>query len=381
MINLYKLSLVANVFFFFLVIVLIIRMNLNAVPKPLQTVYRNWDKFMIPPSLDDNIVVYASAPLFNLSENLYAVGLGGIVPEVQESLADVLCNLDKNELNSIVQLSQALNIDKYGIAGLLAREGWDAYIPARDGFPMAKFNSALQTSFANSQNIVKDSKQLELAMSYLTKGIYGNDVFGLGGVCNSCIFNGNGLQIDDGSATEVGMIGMRGMPMVIFRDQVTDQFGPGASNPMPLGNATSVITQRSYTVQDAIKLLKQKITDLRKNKSNPLVGYNYQSTVPPPLLVQFWLEVGAAVYLTRYREKKIYVDPVTGIQDVKKSCTDFYYQKFYVDGSADALSEIVLEIMRKVQQVEEKWFEILPIWAGCDKIPTLEELQTNPNVC
>jgi hypothetical protein len=71
--------------------------------------------------MSDGIVVYVSAPLFNLSETLYSVGVGGIVPEVQESLVDTLCNLDPKEMKGITDLSQALGLPYYGLAGLCAQ--------------------------------------------------------------------------------------------------------------------------------------------------------------------------------------------------------------------------------------------------------------------
>jgi hypothetical protein len=220
-------------------------------------------------------------------------------------------------------------------------------------------------------------------LSYLTKAIYGNDVYALGAVCNTCIFNGDGLQTDDGSACEIGMVGIRGLPTTIFRDQLTDQFGPGASNPMPLGNASPIITQRSYMIGDAVENLAQKIENIKATQSEWWSGLDYCTDVPPPPLVQFWLEVGSAVYLTRYKTKKIYVDKNTGIQDTKKSSTDFFYQRYYKDGSSKALTEISQKIMQNIQKIEKKWERLIPVWAGCKNFRdvSLHEIQTNPTAC
>ena len=333
---------------------------------------------MMPPKLSDGIVVYVSAPLFNLAETLYAVGIQGITPQLQESLVETIC-LPDQLMQNILNLGQILNLPEYGIAGLIAQKGWTAYIPARDGFILAKFINAVLAE--SGQSI--DPTQVPLILSYLIKAIYGNDVFALGAMCNVCIFNGNGLQMDDGSATEVGMVGVRGLPTVIFRDQLTDQFGPGASNPMPLGNSSPIITQRAFSIQGAISMLDQKIKNIQKiGRSQWWSGLDYTHDVPPPPLVQFWLEVGAAVYFTKYKTKTIYTDQ-NGVQDAKRSCTDFYYQNFHVDGSSKALATIAVQIMKNVQAVEAKWATFIPIWGGCPDPPsiTLQQIQNNPYVC
>lgn len=378
-----KYNFILNIVMFIVIIGLIIWvvvLSNNSVPKQVSDLYKKWPKSMRPPSLNDKVVVYVSAPLFNLSETLYAIGVGGITPEVQESLVDTLCNLSTDDMKSITDLSNALGLPYYGIAGLCAQKGWDAYIPARDGFVLAKFINAVLIESSVGHLSPDDTTIL---LGYLTKAIYGNDVYALGAVCNVSIFNGDGLQVDDGSANEVGMVGVRGLPLAIFRDQLTDQFGPGASNPMPLGCASSIITQRYYKVQDAINNLDQKIKNIKSVKNNWWSGLDYTVNIPPPPLIQFWLEVGSAVYLTRYNTKQIYVDPHTGIQDTQKSSTDFFYQRYYKDGSSKALTEIAQQIMTNIQKIEEKWQNLIPIWAGCQNPVniTLDYIQKHPTAC
>lgn len=360
-----------------LMFIYIIYTLIRKVPSNVSSLYKHWPKKMKPPKLNDQIVVYVSAPLFNLAENLYAVGLGGMSKEYNESLVETVgCNLAQNQIDIINTIGDNLGLPYYGMAGLCAQEGWSTYIPARDGFVLAKFIDAVLNS--QDPEVQEQSGQI---LGYLTKAIYGNDVYALGAVCNTTIFNGNGLQVDDGSATEVGMCGLRGHPMTIFRDQKTDQFGPGASNPMPLGCASSIITQRSYSAQSAVANLKQKIQNIMNVKNEWWSGLDYCSTVPPPPLVQFWLEVGEAVYMTRYKQKQIIVDQ-NGIQDTLASSTDFFYENYYGTKGKDGLVEIALEITRRIKEVEKKWMQLIPVWAGCPTpFPTMEEVQTNPTVC
>lgn len=364
-----------------LLVWIIILRNKSVTPM-VADLFRKWNKDMIPPKLDERIVVYVSAPLFNLAETIYSVGVGGITPPNNESLIETLCNLTPDQQTALQKLSDVTGLPRYGLAGLCAKKGWYSYIPARDGFVLAKFISAVQNQTGTGK-LIPTKQEQSVLLGYLTKAIYGNDVFALGAVCNTCIFNGNGLQMDDGSATEIGMIGVRGLPSVIFRDQMTDQFGPGASNPMPLGCASSIITQRAYFVQDAVKLLEQKIKNVKSQGGQWWGGTDYCTEVPPPPLIQYWLEMGSAVYLTRYRSKTIYVDPVTGIQDYQKSSTDFFYQRYFKDGSDKALTEIALKIMENIKAVEKKWLPLIPVWGGCPNPGsiTLNEIQSNPQIC
>jgi hypothetical protein len=169
------------------------------------------------------------------------------------------------------------------------------------------------------------------------------------------------------------MIGVRGMPAVYLRNQATEQFGPGASNPMPLGNANSLINQRASSVKDAINLLDQKIKNIMENQDQWWSGMNYDSEVCPPPLIMFWIEVGESVFNVRYRSRDIVVDSKTGFQDYKASSTDFFYQNYYFDqngnpaGSNLQLTQISLEIMKGIQQVENKWQDFMMTYGACNK--------------
>ena len=320
----------------------------SVVPSNVNNLYTQWSPSLIPPKLETGVVVYVSAPLFNMAENIYSLGVNGINPTNVESLIETLCGLQKDQFNSLADFGKyVLGVDPGGVAAEIAHRGWKAYIPARDGFVLAKFVNAVLAT-------VTDPVESGALLTALTKSIYSNDCYALGAVCNVCLYNGNGLQEDDGSACENGMVSMRGLPMTIYRSQATDQFGPGASNPMQLGNASTSITDRFYTVKSALDNLDNKIQKIIKNKDKWWSGYNYCSTVPPAPLLQYWLEVGEAVYLYKYKSKQIIVD-AEGLLDVKASINDEFYKLYYEQGSPAALVEITRNIKKRLDAVDSKW--------------------------
>lgn len=352
-------------------------------PAPVKSsaLKENWDPALRPPSLDNDIMVYVSAPLFNLSETLYAIGVEGITKDNHVSLVDTLCNLSDAELGVIRGVSNALGLPPYGIAGEIAKKGWYSYIPARDGFVLAKFIAGVTSPGART--LFKDDADVKDTVGYLTKAIYSFDMFALGSLCNTCIFNSDGLQIDDGSATEIGMVGMRGMPTVFFRDQATDQFGPSLANPMLLGNANSLMFQKPSTVQDAVALLGRKIDNIKRDGSQWWAGKDYPMDIPPPPLALFWLEIGNAVFNVRYKNRLIQVDPTTGLQDYKASSTPFFYSNYYFDnqgnraGEPMQLAKIALKIREEIKKVEDKWKDLIIDYAGCTPpFPAFEKIIT-----
>lgn len=328
----------------------------DQLPKNVIELYQKWKPALHPPKLNDEIVVYVSAPLFNMAENLYGLGINGINSTNVESLIETICGLQTEQMDALETMSKNLGVDPFGMAGMIAKKGWRAYIPARDGFVLAKFVNAVTSS-----TLTQDEKAgLTTA---LTKAIYGNDVYALGAVCNVCLFNGNGLQIDDGSATEVGLIGARGLPMTIYRSQVTDQFGPGASNPMPLGCASSMITARYYRPQTALDNLAEKIGKVQAGACYWWSGADYSATVPPPPLFQYWLEVGEAVYLYKYKSKRIQVDE-NGLLDVEASVNQEFYDLYYAPnaGTADQLIKLTQNIKKRLDAVDVKWKGLIKMY-------------------
>ena len=373
----YKTIIIVSCFLILMIIIIVLATRL--APSGILSLLNNWPERMRPPPLKEKVVVYLSAPEFTLADNLYAVGINGLgTGDVQSSFQDSFCNLDDQSLELIREVSDALRLPRNGVVELISNKGWSCYCPARDGLdPLPRYIDAVNSELSKGQISQQEGDTL---IAYLSKGIYANDVYALGAVCNTCIFNSNGLQIDDGAAAEMGMVGCRGLPTVYYRSQWTDQFGPGASNPMPLGNASSIMTQRSNSIQSAVELLDNKINNLKN--SNDWWSEDYPNQVPPPPLVLFWLEVGEAVYLTRFKTRDIIMDPTTGKVDRKQSYTDFFYQRWFSDDQK-GLVEIAQKIRDNVQVVEKKWSKLIAYWAGCknpEKV-TLQQIFLNTTLC
>ena len=372
-------------------IIMIVCFHQCPFDKNIIKLQQSWDTTNIPVDIKDAMMVYVSAPLFNLEENLYAVGINGLLPQYSVSIAEGLCNLKEDEFNDIKELSIALECPLNGIAGEISsrvwppysNKQWGSYCPARDGFILGKYLAAVNAPDAELDPILRT--ELNIALG---EAIYGNDVYALSSVCNSCIFNGNGLQIDDGSAAEVGMLGERGVPMAIFRDQYTQQFGPGAGNPMPPGNSSTSLGQIANQVPDVdpkllkanpllvpgvCQLLEQRASYVSKYEDEWWGVLNYTSKVAPSPLQQYWAEIGKAVFRTKFGVKKIITytsGPKKGFLNfnpVSKggSCTQFYYDNYYHGGN-QGLIAIAIRIKENMDKIKKdpKWQTFFKAWGG-----------------
>lgn len=367
--------------------------NQSPFQKNIITLQKSWDTSNIPVDINQGVMVYVSAPLFNLEENLYAVGINGLLPQNSVSISEGLCDLSTTELKEITDLSLAMLCPLNGLVGEISSRTWPpnstnqwgSYCPARDGFILGKYLTAVN----DADTGVKDSVlRFELNIA-LSEAIYGNDVYALSSVCNSCIFNGNGIQIDDGSAAEVGMLGERGVPMAIFRDQYTQQFGPAAGNPMPPGNSSTSLAQIANQIPDVnplilkqgggtiipgvCQLLEQRIAYVSKYKNEWWGVNNYTSKVTPAPLQQYWAEIGKAVFRTKFGVKKI----ITYTEGPKKgflnfnpvskggSCTQFYYDNYYHGGN-QGLINIATRIKENMDKIKNnpKWQTFIKAWGG-----------------
>jgi hypothetical protein len=298
-----------------------------------------------------------SAPLFNLAEELYALGWQGLTIPINESPIETLCNLTADNFNNIVEVSASLGFNPYGLVGELAQRGIACYCPARDGFVLADLIAAL-----SDPAVELTPEERAEAIEFMSLAIYSFDAYALGAYCNVCIHNNNGLQADDGSVTEVGMCGMRAMPTTMYRSQDTTQFD-GAINPMPLGNITTVFTQQFQSVTEAVDNLEQKIQNVLESRPTWLGAVDYSTLVPPPPLYIYWASIGEAVFLSKYRTKNIVVDE-NGVLDKKASFTDEFYEKLVVDRSNKAIAEMALIIAARMKEVQARLQPLIPLWAG-----------------
>jgi hypothetical protein len=313
----------------------------------LTELQKYWFSNLRPPPLTERVVVYCSGPLFNLSEVVYALGWKGLMPP--SSSLEVLSGLNSDQIATISKAAETLGLNPWGLCGEMAEQKLDAYVPARDGFTLAVILAAIGGDSTLSQDEKGDLS------AYMSKAIYAIDAFCLGGLCNSGIFNANGLQIDDGSATEVGMMAMRGMPIVIYRDQATSQLGPGVQNPMPIGNASATLSPSAYpTVQLAVAALKEKIGNVIGSSPSWLGSPLYSHDVPPPPLYIYWQSIGEAVFKTKFRSKRIVVDE-HGRLDAQASFTSFFFDKFVRSPTNQTYVEVAKEVTRAIKQVEDRF--------------------------
>jgi len=321
-----------------------------------------WFAKLRPPALTERAVVYCSGPLFNLSEVLYAVGWKGLLPP--SNSLEVLNGLSQEQLQGVAGVAEKLGLNPYGICGELAEQGLDAYVPARDGFTLALILTAI-----DQDATLPESERTDLK-GYMSKAIYAIDAFCLGGICNCGLFNANGLQLDDGSATEVGMMGMRGMPIVIYRDQATSQLGPGVQNPMPIGNASSTLSPTGYpTVQTAVDALKTKLANIVSSQPAWVGSARYSHEVPPPPLYIYWQSVGEAVFMTKFRSKQIVVND-HGQLDMQSSYTPFFFERFQSNPSVRNIVEVAQKVARVIREVESRFEGLVQLYPEAMSLPS-----------
>ena len=340
-----------------------------------------------PESLSGVKRVYVSAGMFDLSENIYSIGIGGLLAGTgfsANSFPEVLCGFSKSQVKELEDLCDKWEVPWWGIVGELEKIGWEAYCPVRDGFVMAPAIVAV-TSMTTKQlfldpdgipakpgsmferntmikmlqddkdyqnllrieNItldfknIKDTDLLAYMQWFLIKGlsisIGANDLFAMYSSCNCCIFNFNGLQGDSGGLAEIGNLGSRGVPISIIKSQVTSDFA-GNNNPMPTMAASSESTvfptllkvssksNSPYAGLDgALTNLKDKVSILSTNLNNPGTFGNANYSLPLPPLQVYWSAIGSMSYFLKHRSKSI---PTTGENrghvDYKQDYTDFW---------------------------------------------------------
>ena len=340
-----------------------------------------------PPSLKDEVVVYVSSGLFNLYENIYSLGtdvlgdtssassilsdhIPSIVQAANAGAKDKSCATDfssKNcSANFIINtlIPEYLKIPKNGMAGTLSTHdpklykkanGWKSYIPARDGFNMAYFLGATQDG--QLKEIQKTFPQLTAGMwaqrgSVLLEAVYGFDMFNLNSRCNVCIFNADGIAMDDGSCVEIGLCTSRGYPCVIHRSELTSNFAGGVINPMVAGAASNILTNITHGSIDECVTTMSNILNYITSASDQELDYG--SYIPPPKLVSYWCNVGEAVWEWKYTsDPSHYVIRDNGTLDPSSLSDD--YTKLL--GKADDIGRalVVAKIILLLNDVRKKY--------------------------
>ena len=319
----------------------------------LSQLQMHWFEALRPPLLAERRVVYCSGPLFNLSEIIYALGWQGLLPP--GGSLETINGLDAAQLEAVAAVAKAQGLPPYGLCGELARRGFEAYCPARDGFTLAVILASI------SGSALPDAEKQRLS-AYMSKAIYAIDAFCLGGLCNCGLLNANGLQIDDGSATEVGMMGMRGMPLVIYRDQATAQLGPKVLNPMPIGNASAALTPTGYdTVQEAVEALGRKVDGVLHAAPSWVGAATYARDVPPPPLYIYWQTVGEAVFSVKFRHKRLTVD-AQGRLDAAASYTPFFFANYVTEPTPENILRVAQAVAAAIVAVEQRFAPLIALY-------------------
>jgi len=338
------------------------------------------------PSIKDKIVVYVSSGLFNLYEILYSIGIKNVAdtsqaasvfsdhtPSIYEAAKDYKQNdsfFSKNgQANFVINtmMGWVLDIPEGGMAEILAKKdpnmymkdnGWECYIPARDGFNMAFFMGA--TSKVTLKDIQKYFPDMTAELwagrgTNLLEAVYGFDMYNLIARCNVCIFNANGIAMDDGSCVELGICTTRGYPCVIHRDQLTSNFPNGVINPMVAGAAGYQLGGYTLThpdISSSVEFMDEVLKSITSGKNEQI---DYAHNIPPPKLVSYWCNVGEVVWEWKYTsDPSHYVIKEDGTLDPSSYSDD--YNKF-ISGVGGDLGKalVVAKIIFLIRDVKEKY--------------------------
>ena len=285
-----------------------------------------------PPLLTDSIRVYVSAPLFKMSDLFYGIGINGLTSTEPGGVTSD--NIDYDYINELADIySTTMGIPKGGMAEALAVRGLSAYIPARDGFNMAVLIGGTMTYLGELLSAGDEkTKKLEdlgvvgsdagMAGAYLLMAVYAFDMYNLVSRCNCCIFNTNGLAMDDGSVSELGIASTRGIPTSIHAPEDFTLFAGGIINPMVAGASSidlSIPSWKTFNIEDAIDDLLNKI---KTQFSDKTPQYSHYAGVPKQ--IDFWNSLGEKIWLMRYKTKNSHVVGIDGRTDQVKSYTNMY---------------------------------------------------------
>ena len=115
--------------------ILLLLIQIHSLSKPKITAIAS-----PPPDLTKKVRVYVSAPLFQMSDLFYAVGISGLTNTEPGGVTSD--NVQMDDIDALADIySSTMGIPKGGIAQALAENGLESYIPARDGFNMAIYNN------------------------------------------------------------------------------------------------------------------------------------------------------------------------------------------------------------------------------------------------
>ena len=411
----FKIAALAIVVLIVVIIVLLVRSKYSVMSKLealTVTGGKVTDGGLFCSPLDKVKRVYISAGMFDMADNIYSIGIGGLRPSSVSSptnsdsfsatsFTEIVCfnENDEEKIEELKLYCKRFSVPWYGAAGEIAKMGWEAYIPVRDGFLMAPtiqvvkdmINDDINTTsngepplqgslFHNDTKKMWESKNsgksyLDYMKMFLIHAIVvsigANDLFAMYSSCNCCVFNMNGLAPDSGGMAEVGNLGARGVPLTILKSQITSDFA-GSDNPMPLMTSSSLsnvytvlVTTDNGSSKGALSHLSDKVKELNVT-GQPIGKYgNSNNTTPLPPLQAFWSQLGSMSYYAKHKKKSI---PTTTNGSVlyKKDYTEFWYKNVVQakDTKKGFLSfaKSCGENLYSLQQ-DKMWASVIKAWA------------------
>ncbi len=310
-----------------------------------------------PPKIEDRIRVYISSALFSMPDLFYAIGINGLTSTLPGGVTSD--NIKFSKIDRLAQiLSTTMGVPRGGIAQSLAQRGIDSYIPARDGFNMAVLIAGTQQYLPslltnptykdklNSLGVV--AEDANMAGAYLLMAVYSFDMYNLTSRCNCCIFNTNGLAMDDGSCVELGIASARGLPTVIHAPNDYTLFAGGIINPMVAGAASTDLSLNKWKFYNIKECIDQLEKELRKANSSSVPQYSHYA--PLPEQVNFWNTLGERIWLTRYRSKDSHYVDEFGVLDQISSYTDLYLLNSGSPIGQGFIGSIICGIVKQTQK-------------------------------
>jgi len=120
--------------------------------------------------------------------------------------------------------NQSERSEMTAIADVLVAQGWDVYLPHRDGMEFRLVHEVLITR----------GWEPAIAGQFLHEAIFALDVYQLAVECDAMIWNLNGRVPDEGAVSEAAMAWTLGKPLVAYRDDVRSLIA-GRLNPLLAG--------------------------------------------------------------------------------------------------------------------------------------------------
>ena len=132
------------------------------------------------------------------------------------------------------------------IAQALEKEGFDVFLPQRDGL---EFSVCLRTLLASGVD-------QHVASELLSRAIYALDVYQVVEACDGMVVNLNGRVPDEGAVAEAALAWYAGKAIVAYKSDVRSMIN-GSDNPLVMGLFGF---RASATIPDAVECVKKELT-------------------------------------------------------------------------------------------------------------------------